>query len=168
MNEFDWEEYWRKHKIRRDLDIFISEHLFNRPVAMYWTISNHDGDDMIDYFNYDDGRDDRWKEPLYEIKKDDYEYHDPDPKYITPEEDIKDGIHRWNLKKIPEYSSNLNLMHRCEEKLKKLSLDLATDYVTNLRDMFYPDGIQFDMIHADAETRAKAIIETLKFKEKER
>lgn len=181
VEEFDKGSWIEKSKQLRELDIFISEHLFNKPVFMWWWVSNHDGCDMIEYFNRQHYLGEEYKEPLYEIKEDDFDWfkldeNREDEKHLFNSENIYNGVHRWNLKKIPEYSRDLNLIRRCEEKLKELGL--INDYVNEFIDLvqkidpkfcFDTDSPStfydfFYLLNVDSETKAKAIVETLKRK----
>jgi hypothetical protein len=165
VEEFDLKGWRERSKELRKLDIFISEHLYGRPVFMWWWVSNHDGDDMIEYFNHESYLDDYYKEPLYEIKKGDYDYNDiieNHPDHVDEAQDIHNGVHRWNLRQIPRYSQDLGLIYRCEEKLVELGYDTGV-YVERIEMISGKSG-RFDSVHATAEVRAMAMIEMIKNK----
>lgn len=182
--KFDKGSWIQKAKELREMDIFISEYLFNRPVFMWWWVSNHDGCDMIDYFNHESYRGEEYKEPLYEVKKDDPDYYEIDmereERLSSQDENFYNGVHRWNLKRIPEYSRDLNLIHSCEEKLKELGLE--EQYGQSLEcviSISIHNGGEiitlsswtdlFKIVNCNSETKAKAIVKTLKYvQEKEK
>jgi hypothetical protein len=125
MSKQDWyEEIMKKKQAYREMDIIISQYLFNKPCAMKWYVSNDDGCEMVSHFDSTYG----CLESLYELKPENIEYSDVskifEEKNVPDKEkqDWNDGIHRWNLKTIPYYHMDLNLINECERRLVELNL----------------------------------------------
>lgn len=161
---FDMDKFLKDRNENREMNIFISTHLFNKPLAFWWSVSNDDGVEMINYFT--DVGDERYYEPLYEVTPNDPNYYDIGNQITLCPEHWKNGIHRWNLRTIPEYHKDLNLIRLCELELKEKNLHCLyierMEYL--LKTPYYePTYIDiFNLLNMSSEDKAHCIVETLK------
>lgn len=157
MSEFNWEEYEKKKRELRELDVLISHYLYNKPCVKWWYTHNYDGDETID--NFTEVGEEWALEPLYLDGKGIDRSRD-----LLDEEYFDGKYHKFDLEVIPRYSSDLNLIHQCEKRLEEVKLQER--YLENLFNLIFTDvmdrRLHFDLVHANAEIKAKAIIETLK------
>jgi len=192
MSKESFESIWKRRNYLQNLDISISEMLFNQPCVGWWWIDNYDGCPSVASQN-ENWREEHLKCPLYLLPEEEW-YQDENKSLeeiinehasndSAPREEIEDfetriwndgrvlGHHRSNLCEIPNYSKDLNLIHICESKLLELGLSnkyienlsiMANNYIPVVNGYFLKNN--FDLAHSDAELKASAIIKTLRDK----